>query len=271
MTKNPATRRPLWGFGCGGLGFPIWDPWSFFVLEMYGHVSIICWIVVCVYQYVCTYVYIYTHTHIGIHGHSDVQNQPLQDHVNRMNSWNRCKHLKYPKCLYTILHGAFWSFQLDVGIKRNPSKKMRMLTIWSFHYSVALIHLADQATKDSSQDLFFLNDWFDRFFSADSFLEDSVQTDQLQVQLSHHDEFKFWLTFSQSWLVRAPWTNLMDITFAEVLSTFVVKNINVCVARGRKTSTCVWPGTKFMKTWGMPSNCYVFFLGTFNVCSRDPI
>lgn len=94
----------------------------------------------------------------GIHGHSGVQNQPLQDHVNRMHSWNRCKHLKYPKCLYTILHGAFWSFQLDVGIKRNPSKKMRMLTKSSFHYSVALIHLPNQATEDhsdSSQDLFF--------------------------------------------------------------------------------------------------------------------
>ena len=70
-------------------------------------------------------------------------------------------------------------------------------------------------------------------------MEDSVQTDQLQVQLSHqkipnakYDEFEFWLTFSQSWLVRAPWRNFMDITFAEVLSTFVEKN----------TSTCVWPG-----------------------------
>lgn len=51
----------------------------------------------------------------------------------------------------------------------------------------------------------------------------------------------------------------MDITFAQVLSTFVEKSINMCVARGRKTSTCVWPGTKFMKTWGMPSNCCFFF------------
>ena len=152
---NKAPPLGLWvrRFGVPNLGslefFCTWNVWSC----IYNMLDCCMRISICLH--ICIYIYIHTHTHIGIHGHSDVQNQPLQDHVNRMNSWNRCKHLKYPKCLYTILHGAFWSFQLDVGIKRNPSKKMRMLTIWSFHYSVALIHLADQATKDSSQDLFF--------------------------------------------------------------------------------------------------------------------
>ena len=51
----------------------------------------------------------------------------------------------------------------------------------------------------------------------------------------------------------------MDITFAEILSTFVEKNINMCVARD-----------KVYEHMGHAFQLLFFFLETFNVCSRDP-